>query len=298
MEMKSVACPVCGYHQFKYAFTARDYFVSGKEFPVNACIQCGMRLTGNLPAEHDMATYYKSEAYISHSNTREGLVNKAYHLVRKVMLSRKYALIHSQSNNKKGTLLDIGAGTGYFLDFMQKKGWQVTGTEKSKAARAFATDTWKVPVYAEDKLFDFDPGTFDVITLWHVMEHLPELNQHWQLISKLLKPEGQLIIALPNAESWDARHYGSHWAAWDVPRHLWHFTPDHITQLGKSAGFRLGSIHRMPFDAFYISIMSEKYKQTAFPVLRGIFYGKLAWVASLFNKKRCSSLIYTFRKQR
>lgn len=294
--MNSIACPVCGYHQFRHAFHARDHFVSGKDFPVNACIQCGMLITGAMPPDSELDNFYKSDAYISHSDTRHGLINQAYHLIRKFMLSRKYQLIRSQTKRQKGALLDIGAGTGYFLDYMQKKGWQVTGTEKSIEAKQYASGKWNITLLPEEQLFEFRPASFDVITLWHVMEHLPNLNQHWQVISKILKPDGILVIALPNPKSRDARHYGPYWAAWDVPRHRWHFAPRHIRELGRREGFRLKTICRMPFDAFYISIMSEQYKKTTFPLLSGFFYGKISWLASLFNKKRCSSLIYVFRK--
>ncbi|MFZ5431904.1 MAG: class I SAM-dependent methyltransferase [Bacteroidota bacterium] len=296
MEMNSSACPVCGYHQFKVAFATKDYFFTGKDFTVNACIKCGMLMTAGLHPGKDLSVYYKSEQYISHSDTRKGIVNRIYHLVRNIMLRRKHRMVCSVSGLKTGSILDIGTGTGYFPAFMKSKGWQATGTEKSEEARKYASEKQDILVYDEEKLFSLPAASYDVVTLWHVMEHLPNINQHWQVISKILKPDGVLIIALPNVKSWDARHYGPYWAAWDVPRHIWHFSPKHVKELGKKEGFRLSRTMRMPFDAFYISIMSEKYKQSSFPVLKGMFYGKLSWFASLYNKKRCSSLIYVFRK--
>jgi 2-polyprenyl-3-methyl-5-hydroxy-6-metoxy-1,4-benzoquinol methylase len=296
MEMSSSACPVCGYHQFKMAFTATDYFVTKEEFAVKACIKCGMLMTAGLPKEEDIPDYYKSEDYISHSDTRKGLVNRAYHLVRDIMLSQKLRIIHKTSGKSKGSVLDIGTGTGYFLEFMQQKGWEVYGVEKSPDARDFAEKHWNLKIKSDEELFTLPPARLDVITLWHVMEHLPNLQQHWQAISKLLKPDGVLVIALPNAGSWDAKLYGSYWAAWDVPRHLWHFTPKHIEEMGKAEGFKLTKTYRMPFDGFYISIISEKYKNASFPFIKGIFYGKISWFVSLFNKKKSSSLIYVFRK--
>ena len=151
-------------------------------------------------------------------------------------------------------------------------------------------------IMPDDALFSLPPASFDLITLWHVMEHLPNIRQYWQVISRLLKPDGILIIALPNSSSWDAKHYGSYWAAWDVPRHIWHFTPKLIEKLGNREGFRLIHSKRMPFDAFYISIMSEKYKKSAYPIFKGILFGKISWLSSLLNKNRCSSLMYIFRK--
>jgi SAM-dependent methyltransferase len=296
METNSATCPVCDCHQFRMAFETKDYFYTGKDFTINACIKCGMLLTAEVFNVKDLSEYYKSEQYISHSDTREGLVNRLYHLVRNVMLRRKYRLVCSVTGLKTGSILDIGTGTGYFPGFMKGKGWRVTGIEKSDEARRFAAKNQDIPVFDEEQLLNIPAASFDVITLWHVMEHLPDINHHWQVISKILKPDGVLIIALPNANSWDASHYGPYWAAWDVPRHRWHFAPEHFKESGQKEGFRLISTRRMPFDAFYISIISEKYKQSSFPVLRGMFYGKLSWFASLFNKKRCSSLIYIFRK--
>jgi 2-polyprenyl-3-methyl-5-hydroxy-6-metoxy-1,4-benzoquinol methylase len=296
MEMHSVACPVCGYHQFKMEFQVIDYFVTKEEFCIQSCIKCGMHLTADVPADSEISAYYKSEDYISHSDTRKGLVNRAYHIVRDYMLARKYTSIRRSTGKNKGTILDIGAGTGYFLHYMKKKNWEVYGTEKSVEAREFAKKHRNLDILPEDALFSLPTASFDAITLWHVMEHLPNIRQYWQIISKLLKPDGILIIALPNSGSWDAKHYGSYWAAWDVPRHLWHFTPKHIEKSGDKEGFRLIHSQRMPFDAFYISIMSEKYKKSAFPILKGIFFGKISWLSSLFNKNRCSSLMYIFRK--
>ena len=296
MKMNYMECPVCGYHQSQKAFTAKDHFVSGQEFAIHACIRCGLLQTADVPNESESGAYYQSETYISHSNTRKGVMNQIYHLVRGLMLTRKHALISQVSDQSNGTLLDIGAGTGYFMNFMQQKGWQVQATEKSPEARKYAKQHMDVDIQDEDMLFSFQPASFDVVTLWHVMEHLPNLNQYWQVISKILKPDGALIVALPNAKSWDAKHYGPNWAAWDVPRHLWHFSPKHIRELGKKEGFRLSGIRRMPFDAFYISIMSEKNINSSFPIIRGIFQGIRSWAASLYSKKKSSSLIYIFRR--
>ena len=294
--MSTFACPVCGYHQFRLVFTAKDYFITKEEFPVNACIKCGMLMTAGLPKEENIPEYYKSDDYISHSDTRKGIVNRAYHLVRDIMLSEKFKIIRKNYGKRTGSVLEIGVGTGYFLKYMQQKGWEVQGVEKSHDARDFTAKRWNLNILPDEELFKLPLARFDVITLWHVMEHLPNLDQHWQVISKLLKPDGVLVIALPNAGSWDAKHYGPYWAAWDVPRHLWHFTPIHIEKLGKSEGFSLTNMYRMPFDGFYISIISEKYKKAVFPSIKGIFYGKVSWFVSLFNKRKCSSLIYIFRK--
>ena len=186
MEMSSFACPVCGYHQFKLIFTATDHFVTKEDFAVKACMKCGMLMTAGLPKEEDIPRYYQSEDYISHSDTRKGFVNRAYHLVRDIMLSAKLRIIQKTSEKSTGSVLDIGTGTGYFLKYMQQKGWEVHGIEKSPDARDFAEKRWNLKILSDEGLFTLPPARFDVITLWHVMEHLPNLQQHWQAIYKLL----------------------------------------------------------------------------------------------------------------
>lgn len=294
--MNNLKCPVCEGNQFQERYTVKDYFLSQKEFSIAACTNCGMLITLDAPRGDEMTGYYKSEDYISHSDTREGLINRIYHLVRQIMLDKKLSIIKKASGKTKGNILDIGTGTGYFLNFMKEKGWKVTGTEKSEGARNFALKRWNLDILPDEELFSFRHGSFDVITLWHVLEHLPDLHSHFRIFSSLLSEDGSLLVALPNAESYDAKHYGKYWAALDVPRHLWHFSPRQIREFGHKEGFTLENVHRMPFDAFYISIMSEKYKQSGFPFLKGIFIGKISWLASLFNKNNCSSLVYVFRK--
>lgn len=252
-------------------------------------------MTGFPPPEEEMERYYQSEEYISHSDTSRGLVSRAYHLVRNFMVSRKAAVVRKTAGISSGSLLDIGAGTGFFLHYMQKKGWQVTGTEVNEAARALASAERGLSLLPAGDLFSLPPRSFDVITLWHVMEHLHDPGKFWHEFTRLLRPGGTLIIALPNPGSWDATHYREFWAAWDTPRHLWHFTPANLEMMASHYGFRMINSHRMPFDSFYVSILSEKYKKSSFPLLRGAWYGKISWWKALADKKRCSSLIYILK---
>ncbi len=288
-------CPVCGNDRFRKISLCTDHFLTGEQFPILQCDRCLFRMTGSPPVEEEAGRYYHSDNYISHSDIRKGWISKAYHLARKQMLNRKFRIVVRASGREKGTLLDLGAGTGYFLRTMQNKGWQVTGTEKEERAREVACSQGALRLLPAEDFFSLPPCSFDVITLWHVMEHLHNLEGFWNRFPLLLKPEGTLVIALPNPGSADARHYGEFWAAWDVPRHLWHFTPDNIRQLAGKAGFVLKSMHRLPFDAFYISILSEKYRRSSFPVPKGIFHGMVSWMASLFHAGSCSSLVYVFK---
>jgi SAM-dependent methyltransferase len=210
------------------------------------------------------------------------------------MLDRKKKLIERNVGGPFGSLLDIGAGTGYFLHYMREHGWMVKGTEKSAAARAFADQQWNMELLPEEGLDTLPEHSFDAVTLWHVMEHLYNLDHYWERLVKLLKKDGCLLIALPNPESWDSRHFREYWAAWDVPRHLWHFSPENIVRLAGKYGFRLRKTLRMPFDAFYVSILSEKYRKSGFPVLKGLFWGTVSWLSSMFNIRKSSSLIYVF----
>ena len=169
--------------------------------------------------------------------------------------------------------------------------------ERNAQARIFAKEHFNLDIKPDTALQDFAPGSFDVITLWHVMGHLEHLNETWDTLNKLLTEKGVLIIAVPNCSSYDAKKYGAHWAAYDVPRHLWHFTPGTIQKLGAKHEFILAARHPMPFDAFYVSMLSEKYMGRSLPFFRGMLSGTLAWFSALGSKERSSSMIYVFRKK-
>lgn len=290
-------CPVCGSIQFKPFITCTDFFVTGEKFEISECLGCGFKFTPNAENEETIGRYYQSDEYISHSNTSKGLVNAVYHKVRNYMLGRKRRLVQKATGLKTGRILDVGTGTGFLLNEMKRHGWQVTGTEKSDNARAFSKKEFGLKIYETEQLFQLEKSSFDVISLWHVLEHIHKLDENMEAYAKILKPEGKLIIAVPNPESYDARHYKEFWAAYDVPRHIWHFGPEQMKQFGKKHGFNLVRTASMPFDAFYVSMLSEKYKKSQFPFIKGMFHGKISWLKSLFNTDRCSSVIYVFEKQ-
>lgn len=290
------ACPVCDGTSFSAFLTCTDYFVSGEEFEIKKCDACGFKITGNIEDEDNIGRYYQSEKYISHSNTSKGLVNSAYHQVRKYMLGQKRRLVEKSSVIKNGQILDVGTGTGFFLNEMKEKGWQVTGTEKSDEARGFAMNEFGLELLTAETLFTLPEQKFDVITLWHVLEHIHLLNKNLDTFNQLLKPNGKLIIAVPNHESSDALHYKNYWAAYDVPRHIWHFAPSQMEKLGKKHHFKLTGIHTMPFDSFYVSILSEKYRKSKLALIKGLFFGYVSWFKSQFKPEDCSSVIYVFEK--
>ena len=295
--LKIDICPLCGGQQLEHAFTCTDYYASGEEFEVIRCVHCGFLMTQNAPVEAEIGRYYETPDYISHSDTRKGLMNRIYHGVRRYMLGRKALLVERVAGMKEGRLLDYGTGTGYFPHTMRQRGWDVKAIEKNAKARAFAREHFNLEVEAEEALQTYADASFDVITLWHVMEHLEHLNEMWQTLSRLLKARGVLVVAVPNPSSKDAEMYREGWAAYDVPRHLWHFTPSVMQQFGAKHGFVLEAEHPMPFDAFYVSMLSEKYKGSRLSFLKGMWAGLLAWFSSLVNKERSSSMIYVFRKK-
>ena len=291
------ACPVCGSTHLKRVMTCTDFYASGEQFELCSCEDCGFTFTQGVPVEAEIGKYYETPDYISHTDTRKGAMNTIYHYVRSYMLGRKARLVAREAHRKRGRLLDIGTGTGYFADAMVGRGWKVEAVEKSPQARAFAKEHFDLDVKPESALQEFAPGSFDVITLWHVMEHLEHLNETWEKLFKLLKERGVLIVAVPNPSSYDAEKYKEWWAAYDVPRHLWHFTPSVMQQFGVKHGFKLAEQHPMPFDAFYVSMLTERYKGSRLSFLKGMWTGLLAWFSSLAKKERSSSMIYVFRKK-
>ena len=295
--LKIDTCPLCGGHQLEHALICTDHYASGETFEVVRCMQCGFMMTQGVPVEAEIGKYYETPDYISHSDTRKGMMNRVYHWVRRYMLIRKARLVEHASKIQKGRLLDYGTGTGYFPHTMHQRGWEVKAIEKSAQAREFALKNFHLEVEAEEALSTYPEGSFDVITLWHVMEHLEHLNEMWQTLNRLLADRGVLIVAVPNPTSKDAEKYQAWWAAYDVPRHLWHFTPSVMQQFGTKHGFVLEGEHPMPFDAFYVSMLTEKYKGARCSFLKGLWTGMFAWFSSLAKKERSSSMIYVFRKK-
>lgn len=291
------ACPVCGDTRLKQTMTCTDATATGETFELHACQACGFVLTQDAPVAQEIGRYYAVPNYISHTDTRKGAANTLYHYVRAYMLGRKARLVADEAHRKTGRLLDIGSGTGYFAHTMLRRGWSVEAIEKSTAARAYAWEKFGLELKPEDALQTMQPSSFNVVTLWHVLEHIEPLNETMEILHQLLTDKGVLIVALPNCSSYDAKHYGAHWAAYDVPRHLWHFTPTTIHHLAARHGFIMAARHPMPFDAFYISMLSEQQRGSRYSLLRGAAVGLLAWFSALGRKEQSSSMIYVFRKK-
>lgn len=289
-------CPACGSDAIVPQLTAIDYTVSKQSFPIWHCSHCTLRFTQDVPEQEAIGPYYQSDAYISHSDTKKGLVNSLYHMVRKRTLNKKRQLVIKASGLRKGNILDIGCGTGAFLNAMKTAGWATTGLEPDATARANAATLYGIQAETPERLFALKAGSFNVITLWHVLEHVHDLQGYLQQIHSLLAPGGCLIIAVPNYTSHDATVYGAYWAAWDVPRHLYHFSPASMQQLLKKNGFALKEQKPMWYDSFYVSMLSENYKNGKGNLVAAFFTGLRSNSKAMGKPSACSSVIYIASK--
>jgi len=210
------------------------------------------------------------------------------------MLGQKYQLVNRVASGKR--LLDYGTGTGYFTDFMNRKDYSAEGIEIDPEARRYGAEKFGIVVRAPEALFsELQPESFDVITLWHVLEHLYDPQRYLERFRELLSAGGKLIVAVPNHKSKDAEAYGSDWAAYDVPRHLWHFSPATMRKMMEQSGFRVVETHHMPLDPFYVSIMSQKYRSGG-GLISGGLKGLGSFVASTLDAERGSSVIYVIER--
>lgn len=285
-------CPVCNSENLQKDITCKDFLVSGEDFNLSVCMICQFKFTNPRPLDSELGKYYKSEKYISHTNTKQGIVSRLYHLVRNYTLKKKVKLVSRYVS--RGTLLDYGCGTGMFLNAARGAGFTCYGIEPDDGARNMASQM-DLNVVADKSQLPSDVE-FDLITMWHVLEHVSDLNATIELLRSRLKKEGTLIIAVPNYRSFDAEHYGPHWAAYDVPRHLYHFDKTSIRNLLANHSFQLLTTLPMIFDSYYVSMLSEKYK-----------YGKTNYLRAFRNGFRSnlrassswgySSVIYVFKKQ-
>lgn len=273
--------------------TVKDYSVSGEVFELIQNSEYGFLETTPQPSSDTLSDYYESEDYISHTDSKRNLFEKVYHLVRAISLKKKLNLINVFSSEEK-KLLDIGCGTGDFLQTAQKNDWTVSGIEPNQQAKNIANKKTNESVFDVDQLLKFDADSFDVITLWHVLEHLPNLDEQIATFKKLLKPNGTLVIAVPNYKSYDAQYYKQFWAAFDVPRHLWHFNKASVSNLVSKQSFKVDKIKPMWFDSFYVSMLSEKLKSGKMNPIKSIWIGLLSNLKAI-GSKEASSLIYIIK---
>ncbi len=287
-------CPICNSSQTNSFLVCQDHTVSRETFTIVQCVSCGFKFTNPRPTENKLGDYYKSEDYVSHSNTKKGFINSTYQMVRKYTLLKKLQLISKYF--KTGNILDIGCGTGEFLNTCKQAKWNTIGIEPSTDARKMAVESFGLDVREEAEINKFESESFDVITMWHVLEHVPKLNERIEDLKRLIKPNGIIIIAVPNCNSLDAQIYKENWAAYDVPRHLYHFTPKDIESVFKKHDLKLFRVLPMVFDSFYVSMLSEKIKTGNTNFIKAIWNGFRSNMAAIKSGKTYSSQIYLIRR--
>jgi 2-polyprenyl-3-methyl-5-hydroxy-6-metoxy-1,4-benzoquinol methylase len=289
-------CPVCNSAEIKNVLQVKDYTVSGELFTIAECQACTFRFTQDVPDENAIVPYYKSEDYISHTNTTAGLINRLYHSVRKRTIVRKRKLVEKNTGIKAGKMLDVGSGIGSFVSEMKQQGWEATGLEPDADARKVAKDLYDITLADTRQLYQLPADHFDAITLWHVLEHVHDLSKYIQQLKTLLKEKGKLFIAVPNYTAADATIYREYWAAYDVPRHLYHFSPRSMQTLMEKNGLKVLHYKPMWYDSFYISLLSSKYKTGKANWFTAFWNGLRSNFAAMDDKKKCSSVIYVIGK--
>ena len=290
-----VQCPLCGVGEWQNFLSPQDYTLSRELFSITLCMGCGFCATNPRPDRAHIGRYYDSPDYISHTNTKVGLQDRLYHFIRHRAIRSKHKTIAHYKPN--GQVLDMGCGTGEFLGYLKGQGYLVTGVEPGTAAReqAIANHSLEVlPTLEQVPALE----QFKVITLWHVLEHVHDVRDILKKLHARLSPNGLLVIAVPDRESWDAHHYGPGWAAYDVPRHLSHFRRTDVHRLLGEHGFGLLATKPMWFDAPYVSMLSEKYKGAG-PIgalVKGAIAGFVSNAVAATTPRPTSSSLYLAEK--
>lgn len=276
----------------KSFITVKDFSVSGESFSLLLNEEYQILKTHPQPTLDKLGSYYEFEDYISHTDGKRTLFEKMYHFIKRKAIRDKVSLINSYQP-LKGRILDIGAGTGDFLLEAKNQNWEILGIEPNDKAKGIAVGKG---IKFGETIEKLESNSFDVITMWHVLEHVPDVEHQVAELKRLLKPSGTIIIAVPNFKSYDANHYKEFWAAYDVPRHLWHFSKTAIEKLFDKQNMNLEDIKPMWFDSFYVSLLSEKYKSGKMNFISGFFIGLISNVSGFF-KKEFSSHIYVLKNK-
>jgi 2-polyprenyl-3-methyl-5-hydroxy-6-metoxy-1,4-benzoquinol methylase len=285
-------CPICNATERSDYLKVEDFSTSQEEFTISQCKSCGFLFTNPIPDENEIDKYYDNPNYISHTNSSTGLFGSVYQFLRKRALRKKLGWI--EAHMPSGTLVDYGSGTGEFINHCMANGWRAHGYEISESARNMAKTNYDIDVRHPNAFSDLEDQSVDVISLWHVLEHLPDLKHTIERMSQKLKVGGLLVLALPNPESWDAQKYGRYWAAWDVPIHFYHFKKQDIKRLAEQTGLSIVDVINMPFDAYYVSLLSEEYKTGSKNWINAAYAG---WMSNRkAGKSNASSLTYILKK--
>lgn len=294
MYERLTKCPLCKSGQFINHMVVKDLAITKESFIICKCNDCQLWFTNPRPDLKNIHKYYDSDEYISHNSKSKGIINFLYKLVRTYTIKQKVNWINEKFN-KKGKLLDFGCGTGHFLKAMKKNGWDTVGYEpNSKAANIAISDKQVKLVTSVQELKDHKK--FDAITLFHVLEHVHDLNRTIKILLDKLKKRGILFIAVPNRNAKDAIHFKEHWAAFDMPRHLYHFNHESMSFLADKHNCRIINIKPMPFDSFYVSILSNKFLGNN-SILNSMLIGLKSNQAAKINDMNYSSLLFILKKK-
>ncbi len=287
-------CPWCDSKDIHFRNIIHDFFLTNEEFSLFSCKGCGLVFTNPKPKNESLARYYHSDKYYSHTSQQKGIIPYIYRRVKDINLKTKFSQVTVGSNIEK--VLDIGCGTGDFLDVCRQSGMVITGIEPDEFARDLAKKKLNIEILDPTQSKSLPDGCFDLITMWHVLEHVPDLKMQISELSRLCKKGGKVVIALPDYKSYDAEFYREKWAGWDVPRHLYHFNKEVITNMMFSGGFYAGEMHAMKWDSFYVSMLSEQYLKSRLGMIRAFLVGAISNFKAV-RTGNYSSLVYTFIKQ-
>ena len=293
-EKMNNKCPWCGSEKAQINLWLKDEFLTKEDFHICECLNCGLLYTMPRPDKEKIGAYYKSEAYYSHQENKKGFIPKVYERVKSINLKHKYRL--ATNGMQPGKLLDIGCGVGDFLHTAEMHGWECIGVEPSEDAKAIAQKRMKGKIITSEELEGFPDGAFDVITMWHVLEHVDDLKWQVAQLQRLVKPSGRVVIAVPNYKSYDGQYYKEHWAAYDVPRHLNHFNRITLSKIFKTSGLELVKMDKLKWDAYYISYLSEQYRHHSLPLVRGLYRGFISNCKAR-RSGEWSSLVYVFERK-
>lgn len=292
MYEKIDTCPSCQSKELTNYIICDDYSVSQESFAIMQCKNCELLLTSPRPDQQSIGKYYQSKDYISHTNQANNLTNSIYKIARSFSLRRKFKLVDRLA--EKNTILDYGCGTGEFLGLFQEAGWNTYGVEPDDKARQIAIEDKKLEVHPD--IIALPKKKFGIITLWHVLEHVHDLDGTLKELKDKLSKKGKLIIAVPNHDSYDRKFYKKYWAAYDVPRHLYHFNQLTIKNLLQYYKFKLIETKPMKLDAYYVSLLSEQHKKSKIKYIKAVLIGWLSNRWAKKNNQNYSSIIYIFEK--
>jgi len=296
-EISTIHCPICEGSLEQTGLVVKDYTVSGELFNLLECATCTLRITENAPDEAHIGKYYQADTYISHSNTTKSFLGLIYKAVRSRTLKKKATIIKEFTKKQTGALLDIGSGVGSFAASMQTAGWQVQAIEPDAGARAKAKELYNLNAEPLSLLESIEAESLDAITMWHVLEHVHKLHQTMANIKRALAPQGCIFIAVPNYTSGDAAYFQQFWAGYDVPRHLYHFSPQSMEILAAKHGLEIVKLLPMWYDSYYVSLLSTKYKFGKMNYLKAFIQGLASNRRAKLDVRFCSSIIYVMRKK-